>query len=196
MSEDLRERLEEGFKLHNTEKDLETVFRRGSVIAVFWHENLGLHPPLKFAALRDVPPDGRTGPGWLSRVDDGIVYSHKRRLVIVNHRRGSSIVIPITSYGGKGLTSKSPPRPSETPTPLFMRLATGLESCLVSPNSRKTQLASKSSVQGKLFHPALASTMINHNPLITTLRSSTCDMSSLNTCRGFCSTIGKKPCLT
>lgn len=104
VSEDVREKLEKGFKLHTTKKAMDAVFGRGSVIAVFWHENLGIHLPPKFADLRDIPPNGRIGPGWLSRVDNGIVYSHARRFVIVNHQRGFSIGIPISTYGGKGLT--------------------------------------------------------------------------------------------
>ena len=105
LGEDVREKLEKGFKLYTTKKTMDAVFRRGSVIAVFWHENLGIYLPPKFAGLRDIPPDGRIGPGWLSRVDNGIVYSHKRRFVLVNHQRGFSIGIPISTYGGKGLTS-------------------------------------------------------------------------------------------
>ncbi|KAK5948401.1 hypothetical protein OHC33_010575 [Knufia fluminis] len=107
LAEDDIERLEKGFKVHTGAK-LKTVFQRGSLVVVFWHENYGSSlPPKKLETLRPPPKDGKLGPGWVSRVEGEVVYSHKRRFIIVNERSGFSVGIPITSYGGRGLTIKN-----------------------------------------------------------------------------------------
>jgi len=106
LAEDVREQLEMGFQVFTGSK-LKSVFCRGSLVAVFWHENYGSKVPSKMARLPEMPPDGRLGPGWVSRIQNEVVYSHKRRFIIVNERSGFSVGIPITSYGGKGLTMKN-----------------------------------------------------------------------------------------
>jgi len=105
VPEEVRESLEEDFRIY-TGADLKKVFRRGSLIAVFWHENYGAEVPRKLQELSKLPQNGKRGPGFVSRVNEEVVYSHKRRFVIVSERHGFSVGIPITSYGGHGLLKK------------------------------------------------------------------------------------------
>ncbi|KAK5095865.1 hypothetical protein LTR70_003184 [Exophiala xenobiotica] len=107
LAEEVREHLEERFQVFSGAKQLKTVFCRGSLVAIFWHENYGSRVPSKMKNLPRLPPNGRLGPGWVSRVNDEVIYSHKRRFIIVIERSGFSVGIPITSYGGKGLTMKN-----------------------------------------------------------------------------------------
>jgi len=96
VAEDAVVELDAKFRLY-TERERKVAFRRGSVIAVFWHENYGpKFPP-------DMSNNDRLGPGWVSRVNNEAVYSRKRIFAIVKEGSGFSVGIPISSYGGKGL---------------------------------------------------------------------------------------------
>jgi len=96
------------FVVYQGEKDIKRVFCRGSVIAVFWHENYGSSLPSKMKGAKELPTPGRKGPGFVSVVGNGeFVYSYVRRFVVVNQRQGFSTAIPISTYGGKGLSKRA-----------------------------------------------------------------------------------------
>lgn len=114
MTAEVRDSLEKGFKVYEGDKQINKVLCAGSLIAVYWHENLGLRDrglPDKYKDLPRTPQPGRKGPGWVT-IGEGLqvaIYSHVRRFIIVEQRAGFSIGVPITSYGNKGLVDKKLP---------------------------------------------------------------------------------------
>lgn len=102
------ETFSKAFVVYQGEMNIDRVFGKGSVIAVFWHENYGLNLPSKMKGKVVMPTPGRKGPGFVSQVSNGeIVYSHVRRFIVVNQRQGFSTAIPISTYGGRGLSSRA-----------------------------------------------------------------------------------------
>ena len=109
LPKDVRGKLGGGSRIYAVRQEIDKVFCKGSVIAVFWHGNYGLRNlPPKYKNLPQIPELGKKSPVWIS-VSEGkeTIYSHVRRFVVVEQRSGFSIAIPITSYGDGGLTKKT-----------------------------------------------------------------------------------------
>lgn len=90
------EKLGEDFRLYPGEHS-RTLFRPGSVIAVFWHDNCG-------RSLTAPPADRSYQQSCISTIKGEKVYSHIRRFVIVQRRSKFMIGLPISTYSGKRLT--------------------------------------------------------------------------------------------
>lgn len=74
-------------------------FARGRVFAIMWHE------PVSSASSPPQKPRGKAKS--ITRTENGDwIYSHIRMFIIVTSRQGFSIAVPISSYGGKGLTKR------------------------------------------------------------------------------------------
>ncbi|KAI1608380.1 hypothetical protein EDD36DRAFT_97255 [Exophiala viscosa] len=74
-------------------------FTKGRIFAMIWHENLGSH-------------HGKTSTASDKHVSIGfsgeMVYSNIRRMVVVRQRQGYCVVVPILSYGEKGVKKAMP----------------------------------------------------------------------------------------
>ncbi|KAK5937497.1 hypothetical protein PMZ80_010117 [Knufia obscura] len=101
----LQDQLSAEYKLHVGQHNIDRVFRRGSLIAVLWHENSGFSQRGKASyAQATVAPRSRF---VISEQANGEhIYSHIRRFVIVVQRSGYSVGIPVTTYANTGLSKK------------------------------------------------------------------------------------------
>lgn len=101
--------LNKEYKVHRGDKAIQKVFSFGSLVAVFWHDNVGhsFKVPEKYSQVAQQPVAQKLGKGFLSLGPKGeSIYSHVKRFVLLEKRDGHSIGIPVTSYSNQGLTAK------------------------------------------------------------------------------------------
>ena len=99
--------LTEEFRVFRGRDPIDTVFGTGAVLAVFWHEHFGQNAPKFTSAKRKAPVPGRFGSGYISLAHEStLVFSHVKRFAVAKQRHGYSIAVPISSYGGFGLSKK------------------------------------------------------------------------------------------
>lgn len=112
VDEDIRHDIDDSYKVYRGKHWIDKVFCPGSVIAVFWHESYGnQNLPPKLAALpQKLQSAVKVGPGWITECKGETIFSHVKRWIITQQRPAFSIGIPISSYGGKGLTMKNLPQ--------------------------------------------------------------------------------------
>ena len=99
------------FKLYQSKQELSMVFGVGSIFAMPWHETFGETAQDQSTGLKSSSQNSSTaikvGGGWVVTGAMGSqVYSNIRRFTVVRSRDTHCICVPITSYGGKGLSRK------------------------------------------------------------------------------------------
>lgn len=104
---EVRNPLRLTYKVPYGRDELERTFAKGSLFAVFWHENHGRNPQ-KGGVLNEPPPLKPNRKGYVTYVANGeTVYSHIRRFLVVRARKGFCVALPITSYSNRGVSAKN-----------------------------------------------------------------------------------------
>lgn len=104
--------------------------------------------------MHDVPPLGRVGSGWLSRVGDDLVYSYKRRFVIVSHQKGFSIGIPISIYCGMELSSRRFTEIERNGHTIIYALGNAPQRLAAEPKFTKAPIAVQITGEGEALSPS------------------------------------------
>lgn len=98
-------RLPKRFQVPYGQREIDNVFGQGSLFAIYWHENYGRNP-VDGNLIKPKHAKSNVQSFTTSLPNGEAIYSHIRKFVVIQKRKGHCIALPVLAYSGRGLSPR------------------------------------------------------------------------------------------